>query len=118
MTIEFVNHASVIFNYEKLKLISDPWLEGAVFDNGWNHLSETSFKYEDFKRITHIWFPHEHPDHFYPPNINKIPKGLREKITVLYRETKDKKVLNYCEKMGFKDVIELPNSTWVEIEGL
>ena len=114
MELEFVNHASLIIKHKKVNLIMDPWFEGIVFDNGWSLLSESKFKIEDFERITHIWFSHEHPDHFFPPLLNKIPKEFKEKITVLYHKTNDKKVINYCIKLGFKEVIELsPNKQYV-----
>jgi hypothetical protein len=107
MKIEFVNHASYIMDFGDIKLISDPWIEGAVFNNGWDLISKTVFDYENFSTITHIWFSHEHPDHFYPPNIKKIPEKYRQNITVLYQKTIDKKVVNYCGRLGFKEVIEL-----------
>ena len=111
MKIEFVNHASVIIEYCGVRMIFDPWIEGRVFNNGWDLITPTKFPYENFKSITHIWFSHEHPDHFFPPNIKNIPKEYRQKIVVLYQETIDKKVIGYCRKMGFKDVVELKPDT-------
>lgn len=108
--IEWVNHASYIFDDGEIRLITDPWLEGSVFNESWSLLSKTKFQYEDFKSITHIWFSHEHPDHFFPPNLKKIPKEYREKITILFQETTDHKVANFCRMLGFKDVIEKSNS--------
>jgi UDP-MurNAc hydroxylase len=110
MKITFVNHASLIFSQDDIHLITDPWIEGKVFHNGWSLLSKGQFTFSDFENITHLWFSHEHPDHFSPPNINSIPLVFREKITVLYHQTKDKKVIEFCKKSGFKEVIELqPN---------
>lgn len=111
MTLEFVNHSSFIIRYNEINLISDPWLEGTAFDNGWNLLSETKFNYSEFEGITHIWFSHEHPDHFSPPNLMKIPIETRKKITVLFQETTDKKVADFCKKANFKNAIELIENT-------
>lgn len=107
MKITFVNHSSFIIDYKKVKLVCDPWMEGTAFNNGWGLLSKTQLQYEDFKDITHIWFSHEHPDHFSPPNMFKIPQEYREKITVLYQETVDEKVIEFCKKLQFKEQIEL-----------
>jgi UDP-MurNAc hydroxylase len=113
MKLKFVNHASIIFSYDKINLITDPWIEGEVFHNGWSLLSKTKFKYSDFDKITHIWFSHEHPDHFFPPNIKSIPSEIRSNITILYMKTNDKKVVNFCKNLGFKDVLELnPNEDY------
>lgn len=108
--IEWVNHASYIFDDGEIRLITDPWLEGSVFNESWNLISKTVFTYEDFKSIDYIWFSHEHPDHFFPPNLKKIPEEIRQNITILFQKTDDKKVLEFCKNIGFKDVIEVFNS--------
>jgi L-ascorbate metabolism protein UlaG (beta-lactamase superfamily) len=65
MEIEFVNHSSFVVRHENIVLMIDPWLEGRVFNNGWELLAKTTFGFEDFASVTHIWFSHEHPDHFF-----------------------------------------------------
>lgn len=107
MKISFINHASVLCSEANIRLITDPWIEGEVFHNGWSLLSKTQFTYQDFKDVTHIWFSHEHPDHFFPPNIKAIPEEIRKEIVVIYQQTDDKKVIEFCQKLGFKEVIEL-----------
>ncbi len=114
--ITWINHASFLIEYGDVKLISDPWLEGRVFNNSWDLLAKSKFEYADFEKITHIWFSHEHPDHFFPPNINKIPEPIRRDITVLFQETEDKKVVDFCRKIGFKEVIELKPFQKFELE--
>ena len=113
--IEWVNHASYIFQYKNSRIIADPWLFGSSFNDGWDLLVETQFKVESFKDITHIWFSHEHPDHFAPQVLGKIDEKIRKKITVLFQETTDKRVVNFCKKLSFK-VVELPHHTKFVIE--
>jgi hypothetical protein len=115
MKLQFVNHASFVIEQGPIRLISDPWLEGPVFNDGWDLLAPSQFRYEDFRDITHIWFSHEHPDHFNPPNVKKIPEECRRNITVLFQHTNDKKVVKYCQNLGFKAVQELPFGKWIEI---
>jgi UDP-MurNAc hydroxylase len=112
--IEWVNHASFVVSEGPVSLICDPWIEGAVFNTGWKHLSPTTFRYSDFSRITHIFFSHEHPDHFYPPNVRNIPEEYRPRITVLFHTTRDKRVLMFCRSLGF-NVLELPEKKWVSL---
>jgi UDP-MurNAc hydroxylase len=111
MQITFINHASFLLETADIQLIIDPWIEGTVFYEGWSLLAPTAFSYADFQQITHIWFSHEHPDHFFPPNLKKIPADIRKKMTVLYRMTQDKKVIDFCAQLGFK-TIELPIDKW------
>jgi UDP-MurNAc hydroxylase len=115
LKIEFVNHSSVIISNNDVHLIFDPWISGDVFHDGWSLITETQFKFEDFKTITHIWFSHEHPDHFFPPNLKKIPEEIRKEIIVLYHFTRDKKVINYCKSLGFKDAIEINLNEWFKL---
>ncbi|HWY37103.1 MAG TPA: MBL fold metallo-hydrolase [Bacteroidia bacterium] len=115
MKIEFVNHSSFIIDHEGVRVICDPWLEGSVFNNGWSLISPTKFSYNDFSSIQYIWFSHEHPDHFFPPNIKKIPAEYRAQITVLFQFTLDKRVVDWCKKQGFKNVVEMHPDKWVDL---
>ena len=115
MKIEFVNHSSFILDEGPVRVMCDPWLEGPVFNTGWQLLSKTQFGYEDFKNITHIWFSHEHPDHFHPPTLKKIPSDIRTHITILFQESIDKRVVHFCRQLGFKKIIELKEGQWLPL---
>ena len=114
MEIKWVNHASFLLRHKNISLLFDPWLFGYSFDQSWALLSESSFTWNDFKDVTHIFFSHEHPDHFSPPTLKKIPSDYRSNITIIYQETSDKRVIEFCTKLGFKEVIELPED-WFRI---
>jgi L-ascorbate metabolism protein UlaG (beta-lactamase superfamily) len=107
LKIQFVNHSSYVIDSCGVRLLCDPWIEGQVFDDGWALLSPTRFSYEDFGGITHIWFSHEHPDHFNPPNLRRIAPEHRRRITVLFQATRDHRVIDVCRKLGFGAVREL-----------
>ncbi len=115
MRLEFVNHASFVIEASGLRLIGDPWLDGAAFDDSWGLLAPSVFRSEDFAGITHIWFSHEHPDHFHPPTLKRIPAEVRRGITVLFQTTVDRKVVDFCTQLGFGTVRELPDREWVEL---
>jgi L-ascorbate metabolism protein UlaG (beta-lactamase superfamily) len=66
MQITWVNHASFVANIDGVRLISDPWIEGSAFDNGWSLLSKSKFGFHDFRDIQYVFFPHEHPDQLQP----------------------------------------------------
>ena len=77
---KFVNHSCGILTNNKKSLVMDPWIEGSVFNNSWNLLVKTTEKsIQNIKDSNCIWFSHEHPDHFNPPNIK-----LLEKIKNIY----------------------------------
>jgi len=111
MQIEWVNHASFVLRSGGYAVIMDPWLEGSVFDESWSLLAPSVFTNRDFETITHIWFSHEHPDHFFPPNLLRIPPEIRARIHVIFQPTIDRRVVDFCRKVGFASVAELP-ATW------
>ena len=112
MALEWVNHASYVLESGRVRLVTDPWLVGRAFDNGWAHLSPSVHKPDDLASMTHIWISHEHPDHFSPPTLRGIPEDKRPGITVLYQDTADHKVAEYCRAQGFT-VREMADGRWL-----
>lgn len=112
--ILWVNHASYVLSHGAIRLITDPWLDGLAFNRGWSLLAPTVFRVEDFADISHIWISHEHPDHFSPPSLLRIPDAIRKRITVLFRRTRDGRVAQFCRDAGFR-VIELDHGQRLEL---
>lgn len=95
--LEFVNHSCLILSHNGISLAIDPWIEGSVFNNSWDLLSKTSAKsIENLKKSQFIWFSHEHPDHFNPPNL----KIFSEENNFLFQKTIDKRVVKFLKKIS------------------
>jgi len=118
--IQFLNHASFIVSNDKYRLISDPWVKGRAFNQGWQLLVDTPDVHERFDqeiaKATHIWISHEHPDHFSVPTLKSIPAEIKKNITVLFHFTQDKRVINFLSNAGFKEVIELKDKETYQID--
>ncbi len=114
--LTWINHAGYRIRHRTTELVVDPWLEGPAFERGWELISRSLFQYSDFATCTHIWFSHEHPDHFAPGNLRKIPMEMRKNISVIYQKTRDGKVRDFCLKLGFKDVLEPEPRAWCRLE--
>lgn len=113
-TIDWVNHASFVLRRGPVALLCDPWVTGTAFDDGWALCSPSAFGPEVIDAITHIWVSHEHPDHFSPASLRSIPEERRSSIEVLYQPTKDRKVLEFCGKLGFR-TRELEARRWTPL---
>ncbi|MBI3892341.1 MAG: MBL fold metallo-hydrolase [Candidatus Wallbacteria bacterium] len=100
--IWWVNNASFVFCHEEVRLLADPWLFGTVFADSWELLVESKFRAEDFDQVSHIWFSHDHPDHFSVPTLSAIPEEKRPRLPVLYQKTLDGKVVRRCRDLGFQ----------------
>jgi UDP-MurNAc hydroxylase len=95
--LTFINHAGFCLEYNDICLAIDPWIEGAVFNNSWSLISPTPQTALDcLKTATHVWFSHEHPDHFNPPDVRKYLTGKR----FLFQKTIDKRVVSYLSEIG------------------
>ncbi len=109
--LTFVNHASFHIANDHTLLLVDPWLEGAVFNNGWSLLDKSTSNsalvrdLSERKLNLFIWFSHEHPDHFSISFIKKLKPEFVGKVTLLFQQTKDRRVVTFLQKQGF-DVIE------------
>lgn len=119
--LTFVNHACFHIANDSTLLLVDPWLEGAVFNNGWSLLdngTSNAGMVRDLnarKLNTYIWFSHEHPDHFSISFIKKLKQDFAGKATILFQRTKDKRVVGFLQKNGF-DVIECAPGAVVKLD--
>lgn len=113
----FVNHASFYVANDATLLLVDPWLEGAVFNNGWslldNGTSNSALVRELSARklTTFIWISHEHPDHFSLSFVKKLKQEFAGKVTFLFQQTKDRRVAGILRKLGFEVIECAPGAT-------
>ena len=109
--LTFVNHACFHISNDTTLLLIDPWLEGPVFNNGWTLLDNATSNAAMVRDLnnrqlnTFIWFSHEHPDHFSLSFLKKLKQDFTGKVTLLYQQTNDKRLLGSLQKIGF-EVIE------------
>lgn len=82
-------------------MVVDPWFGQKIFNDGWSLLwGNDSLNLENLSPNA-IWLSHEHPDHFHPPTLLKIPHHRRSSVCVYFQETHDKRVIRWCEANGF-----------------
>ncbi len=101
MKMTWVNHSGHLVTHGGVALLTDPWIEGAVFDDGLELLLPSVLRPEDFDLATHLWFSHEHPDHFFPSNLVQVPEPVRTGLKVLYQDADFGQVQGWCEGKGF-----------------
>lgn len=113
--ITWVNHASFLIRHGAVALLCDPWFSGTAFNDGWELLSPTQLPYEAFSDVTHLWISHQHPDHFAPGTLRRIPEEARKRITTFYQHTDDKLVVSWLRGAGFAHVEELSPGGWLSV---
>ena len=119
--LTFVNHACFHVTNGNTLLLVDPWLEGAVFNNGWSLFDSTTSNaglvrdLNTRKLNTFIWISNDNPDHFSIPFLKKLKQKFAGKLTILYQSTKDKRVVGFLEKLGF-EVMECARGAVIKLD--
>lgn len=111
--LKFINHACFSIESNKTILISDPWLEGLAFNNGWELLDKSSSNKRTIKELLEsgkkifIWYSHEHSDHFSISFLIDAYKAIKN-LTVIFQNTLDKRVINYLniKKISFIEAVD------------
>ena len=81
----------------------DRWTEGPAFNFGWDLLVPTPLQFDEIMSgVAFIWISHEHPDHFSPAFLSQVAKTRADRVTVLFQETRDKRVIDFCKARGLK----------------
>lgn len=102
MDITLINHACARITCNGVGILCDPWLDGPVFNEGWDLLIPTPLGVSEIMdRVTHIWISHEHPDHFSPGFFSTIAPNYRDKVQILFQHTRDRRVVKFLAAKGF-----------------
>ena len=109
--LQFLNHASVKIMTDTIAIVSDPWLSGSIFNNGWKLISTSDELFPVAADTDFIWVSHEHPDHFSPAFFKQL---TGRKPRVLFQATRDRRVARYLMEQGF-DVREIRNMETVSV---
>jgi len=118
--IEWVNHAAYLLRAGDFELLTDPWLYGPVFQDGWDLVAETRHSLEALRAVRNVWLSHEHPDHFNPHFFKSYSPTEKQGVTVYFQESKDRRLVGFLRGIGF-NAVELPDgeplrvSTGVEL---
>jgi UDP-MurNAc hydroxylase len=111
MRITFINHACVKIEFEQFALLCDPWIDSSAFNFGWDLLVKTPLGLDKImEAVKYIFVSHEHPDHFVPKFFADIHDRWSNRVSILFHETQDKRVKNFCQARGFR-VVELRDRT-------
>lgn len=119
--LTFVNHASFHVANGDTLLLADPWLEGAVFNNGWSLLDRSTSNDALVRELsarklnTFIWLSRDHPDRFSISFIKKLKQGFAGKVTLLFQQTKDRRLAGFLREQGF-EVIECAPGATLELD--
>src|SRR5438552_6758088 len=113
MKVRFVSHASFSVESKGTTLLTDPWLVGRAFNNGWRLVSPPASV--SIEKVDYFWISHQHPDHLNFPTLKSIPPQERGRINVLYQRHASPRIGKVLVGLGYTRVHELPLHRWVRL---
>jgi L-ascorbate metabolism protein UlaG (beta-lactamase superfamily) len=115
LSVEYLNHASVLLGTGKLRLLSDPWFEGTAFSGGWGLCYHNPDAFDVACSASHLWISHWHSDHFHVATLQALARSKPEMI-VLANSSANFCLAERMRSLGFRHVLELRERASLELE--
>ncbi|HET8935968.1 MAG TPA: MBL fold metallo-hydrolase [Polyangiales bacterium] len=114
LSVEPLNHASVLLCVGELRLLSDPWFFGTAFSGGWGLQYDNPDALRSAASATHLWISHWHSDHMHEPSLRALAQENPD-LTVLVNESANFSVAERVRALGFKRLITLRERKALEL---
>lgn len=101
MRVEYISHACLWIETEDLKIVTDPWFNGAAYCGQW-HVFPKPVNADLLNQADVLLLSHGHEDHLHEPTLKLLPKSLK----VLYPYSFFGGAKEFIESLGFTDVRE------------
>lgn len=115
MKIHFLNHASVLFEYKNVRLLTDPWYFDTCFEGGWGLRYQNPQALDLAATANYLWISHFHADHFHVPTLKKL-LALNPEITVLGNHSYNFQLDEAMRGIGFTNIIRFEERRPITIE--
>jgi UDP-MurNAc hydroxylase len=115
MKIRFVSHASFSVESGGVTLLTDPWLFGKAFNQGWALLSPAATV--PWEKIDYVWISHQHPDHLHFPTLKSLSSQEKSRLTMLYQKHASPRIPKVLRGLGYRNVQELTLNKWTMLRG-
>ena len=101
--VHYLNHASLLVEVGKVRMLFDPWLEGTAFSGGWGLRYENPEAFGLGAKATHLWISHWHSDHLHAPSLSKLA-ALNPEMVVLANVSANFSMVERLASFGFRKV--------------
>jgi L-ascorbate metabolism protein UlaG (beta-lactamase superfamily) len=116
LTIQYLNHASVLVREGSLALLSDPWYRGSAFSGGWGLQYETPEAIEVASQADQLWISHWHSDHMHAPTLAELARR-RPDMQVLANVSANFSLVRRLRELGFRDLRPLRERDPMTLDG-
>ena len=107
LKIKFLAHASLLFKCGEISIVTDPWLKGPCFLNGWWHQPAPSDDaIQQLLDADLVYISHNHSDHMHAETL-RLLLAQRPDMPIIVPNFKSKSTWRPLTKMGFSNIIAL-----------
>lgn len=103
LKISVLSHACLLMEYEKKKILFDPWLTGQAYYGSWFLEPDSHINPEDLK-VDAIIITHPHPDHFHLETLNSMDKS----VPIFFPGFPSRIIEKGLESIGWKNLNSMP----------
>ena len=107
LIIRFLSHACLLFTCDSINIITDPWILGPCFLNGWWHdPAPSSDALDQLLNADLVYISHNHPDHMHEGTLLKL-LDQRPDIPIVIPDFKTRSAERPLRNLGFTNIIPL-----------
>ncbi|MDQ6769790.1 MAG: MBL fold metallo-hydrolase [Gemmatimonadota bacterium] len=106
MKITLVSHASILVETNGIRILTDPWYSGLIYQNAWE-LCPAPRVLPDFRLHDGIFISHAHPDHYHLPTLERIKEESGRDVPIFVAKFFHGTIARDLRDMGFREVIEM-----------
>ena len=104
--IIILNHAALKIELAGVAVLTDPWLSGTCFRDGWGLSMENPAALEEARTSDLLWVSHFHSDHLHLPTLAELVR-LNPSMLVLANDSANFSMSNAMRRLGFRNVLTL-----------
>ena len=113
MLVTYLGHAAILLEDGGTRILIDPWLTDPTYHGTWWHFPPLELGVRDLPRLDYLYVSHEHPDHFDPPTLSQLDKGIQVVIPNFRR----KRFRDRIAALGFARITEIDYATDFALNG-
>ena len=108
--VQFIGHACLKIAVGRLRLLTDPWLNGPAYARQWYQypVPDRSVPIDD---VHYIHYSHGHEDHLHQPTFSLLPKSATALLTRQWFPGN----AEWLKSEGFSKVREVPSGRWIRL---
>lgn len=114
MKVTYLGHACMMMEAAGTRILMDPWLTDPTYHGTWWHFPPLQLGVRDLPKIDYLYISHEHPDHFDPPTLRQMDKGVQ----VIIANYKRKRFRDRLLALGFRKIDEVSFGEELDCGGL